>query len=214
MENALGGPIDRTLTIENIRQIVAEFSDESEFAGLKHKGAMLGERNNRDRWRVERSKDVAAFANARGGLMILGVRDAKADASAGQLEPFATAEADPAALIEDNRKAVREVTAPVPGFGIFPVHDPDNGTFYIVCVVPPSAIAPHAVKQPGDAPGSTFGSIDRPGCFSQPRRTLDRHRHRWRCRRLSNPFRHRSSRHAVRHHDGPQTMPRNVASRR
>jgi hypothetical protein len=150
MEQALGRPIDRTMTVEHVRQIVAEFSDESEFVDLKRKGAMLGERNSRDRWRVERSKDVAAFANARGGVMIFGVRDAKAVGPGEQLEPFTVVEADPAELIEDTRKAVREVTSPVPGFDIFPVHDPADKAFYLVCVVPPSAAAPHAVKQPGD----------------------------------------------------------------
>jgi len=150
MENALGGPIDRTMTVEHVRKIVDEFSDESEFVDLKRKGAMLGERESRDRWRIERGKDVAALANARGGVMIFGVRDAKAVDPGEQLEPFTAGEVDPTDVIEDTFKAVREVTSPAPGFDIFPVHDHDDGTFYLICVVPPSAAAPHAVRQPGD----------------------------------------------------------------
>ncbi|HUH69154.1 MAG TPA: ATP-binding protein [Mycobacterium sp.] len=150
MEDALGGPIDHSMTVEKVRQIVAEFSDESEFVDFKSKGAMLGERSNRNRWRVERSKDVAAFANARGGVIVFGVRDAKAAGPGDRLEPFTTREAEPGELIEDSRKAVREVTTPIPGFDMFPVHDQDASEFYIICVVPPSAAAPHAVKTPGD----------------------------------------------------------------
>lgn len=153
MEDALGGPIHRSITVDQLLRIVDEFPDESEFIDFKRKHALLSERGNRDRWRVERSKDVAAFANARGGVMIFGVRDANAAEPGDRLEPFTTGEADPGVLIEDVRRAVREVTAPVPGFDVFPVHDHDVETFYLVCVVPPSIAAPHAVRVPGDGRG-------------------------------------------------------------
>lgn len=150
MEAALGGPIDHTITVEKVRQIAQEFTDESEFVDLKSKGTMLGKRKNRTVWRLEMGKDIAAFANARGGVLIFGVEDAKSAGPNERLNPFTPEDVDPVALIEDTRKAVREVTAPIPGFDMFPVRDPDDDTFYLICVVPPSASAPHAVRDPGD----------------------------------------------------------------
>ncbi len=151
MEDALGGAVDRTITIEKVRQLANEFTDESEFVELKSKGTMLGKRKNRDVWRLEMGKDIAAFANARGGVLIFGVEDAKSAGPDMRLKPFTPDEVDPAELIEDTRKAIREVTAPLPDYDIFPVRDNADDTFYLICVVPPSASAPHAVRQPGDS---------------------------------------------------------------
>ena len=149
MENALGGAIDKSMAIGQLRQLVDEFSTESEFVDFKSKGALLRGQGGRSEWRFECGKDVAAFANARGGVLIYGVRDAKATGEGGeQLDPFAVGEADPADLEANFRRAVREVTAPVPGFEMFPVTDADS--FYMVCVVPPSVAAPHAATMPGD----------------------------------------------------------------
>lgn len=156
MEAALGGPIDRSLTAEKIRQIADEFSSEAEFIDFKAKHTLIPntddrkpDKASRNKWRFECGKDVAAFANARGGVLIYGVRDLKnIEMSSEQLAPFSTDEGDPADLEEKFRRAVREVTAPVPGFDIFPVFDGD--AFYMVCVVPPSVAAPHAVTMPGD----------------------------------------------------------------
>jgi predicted HTH transcriptional regulator len=149
MENALGGAIDKSMAIGQLRQLVDEFSTESEFVDFKSKGALLRGQGGRSEWRFECGKDVAAFANARGGVLIYGVRDAKATGEGGeQVDPFAVGEADPADLEANFRRAVREVTAPVPGFEMFPVTDADS--FYMVCVVPPSVAAPHAATMPGD----------------------------------------------------------------
>jgi Putative DNA-binding domain len=148
MENALGGPVDRTMTAEQVRRLVDEFGAESEFVDFKRKGAMLGGHTNRDKWRFECGKDVAAFANARGGVLIYGVRDAKTAEGDDQLDPFTAGEVDPGDLEDKFRRAVREVTAPVPGYDMFPVHDTDS--FYMIGVVPPSTSAPHAVTMPGD----------------------------------------------------------------
>lgn len=154
MEAALGGPIDQSITVEKVRQIVEEFPAESEFVDFKAKHTLLAQfsksdRGGRDKWRFECGKDVAAFANARGGVLIYGVRDLKnAEKSSKQLDPFAGGEADPADLEEEFRRAVREITSPVPGFEMFAVFDEDE--FYMVCVVPPSAMAPHAATMPGD----------------------------------------------------------------
>ena len=149
MENVLGGAIGKSMTVDQLRQLVDEFISESEFVDFKSKRALLPEQGNRSKWRFECGKDVAAFANARGGVLIYGVRDAKATEESGeQLDPFAVGEADPADLEEKFRRAVREVTAPVPGFEMFPVTDADS--FYMVCVVPPSVAAPHAATMPGD----------------------------------------------------------------
>ncbi|WP_131809768.1 helix-turn-helix domain-containing protein [Mycolicibacterium fortuitum] len=163
MEDALGGPVDRSITVEKVRQIAQEFTDESEFVDLKSKGTMLGKRKNRDLWRLEMGKDIAAFANARGGVLIFGVEDAKSAGPCERLKPFTPDEVDPGELIEDTRKAIREVTAPLPDYDIFQVRDPDDETFYVVCVVPPSASAPHAVRQPGDGRNGLFYPSRAPG---------------------------------------------------
>jgi predicted HTH transcriptional regulator len=83
------------MTVARVHQIVAEFSVESEFVDFKHKGTLLSDRADRDKWRVECGKDVATFANARGGVLIFGVRDAKAADPGDQLDPFTADEADP-----------------------------------------------------------------------------------------------------------------------
>ncbi|MGU3652857.1 AlbA family DNA-binding domain-containing protein [Mycolicibacterium sp. A43C] len=155
MEDALGGPIDQSMTAEKVRRIVEEFPAESEFVDFKAKHTLMTkvlklDRAGRDKWRFERGKDIAAFANARGGVLIFGVRDLKNVESGGsQLDPFTNGEAEPADLEEQFRRAVREVTAPVPRFEMFPVHDGDE--FFMVCVVPPSIAAPHAATMPGDS---------------------------------------------------------------
>lgn len=154
MEAALGGPIDQSMTVEKVRQIVDEFAAESEFVDFKAKHTLLTkvpkpDKASRDKWRFECGKDTAAFANARGGVLIYGVRDLKnTETSSKQLDPFTAGEADPADLEEKFRRAVRETTAPVPGFEMFAVYDED--AFFMVCVVPPSATAPHAATMPGD----------------------------------------------------------------
>jgi hypothetical protein len=149
MENALGGAMGKSMTVDQLRQLVDEFSSESEFVDFKSKWSLMPEQGNRNKWCFECGKDVAAFANGRGGVLIYGVRDAKVTDEGGeQLDPFAVCEADPADLEEKFRRAVREVTAPAPGFEMFPVTESDS--FYMVCVVPPSVAAPHAVTMPGD----------------------------------------------------------------
>ncbi|MBF9316582.1 ATP-binding protein [Mycobacteroides chelonae] len=149
MESALGGAVDRSMTPESLRRVVVEFSGEAEFVDLKRKGALLGSHSVRDEWRFECGKDVASFANARGGVLIWGVRDAKSvESEDKQLEPFEAEEAIPGDLEDKFRRAVREVTAPPPAFDIFPVYE--GASYYMVCVVPPSAAAPHAVTMPGD----------------------------------------------------------------
>jgi predicted HTH transcriptional regulator len=114
MEDALGGPVDRSITVERVRQLARAFTDESEFVDLKSKGTMLGKRKNRDVWRLEMGKDISAFANAHGGVLIFGVEDAKSAGPSERLRPFTPDDVDPVELIEDTRKAIREVTAPSP----------------------------------------------------------------------------------------------------
>jgi predicted HTH transcriptional regulator len=133
MEAALGGPIDQSMTVEKVRQIVDEFTAESEFVDFKAKHTLFTkaaelDKAGRDKWRFECGKDVAAFANARGGVLIYGVHDRKnTETNSRQLDPFIGGEADPADLEEKFRRAVREITAPVPGFEIFAVYDATCG---------------------------------------------------------------------------------------
>lgn len=102
----------------------------------------------------EFGKDVAALANHRGGLLILGVREI--DGVATELKPYSgtTAEAEETRL----RQAVLNHVAPQPATVFVPVPatvgGPSGtttaGAFYLVIVVLPSPRAPHAVTALGD----------------------------------------------------------------
>jgi hypothetical protein len=64
MEAALGGPIDQSITVEKVRQIVDEFPAESEFVDYKAKHTLFTkvpkpDKASRDKWRSECGKDVA-----------------------------------------------------------------------------------------------------------------------------------------------------------
>lgn len=162
MEAALGGVVDESMTVDQLRRLVDEFRGESEFVDFKSRWSLLSAQGDRNKWRFECGKDIAAFANARGGVLVYGVRDLKATVDGGdQMDPFPIGEADPTDLEEKFRRAVREVTAPVPGFEMFPVTDSDG--FCMVCVVPPSAAAPHAVTMPGDGRGGLVYPRRSPG---------------------------------------------------
>ncbi len=139
-----------SLTEASVRSWVEGLSEESEL--LEFKAADAFDANRRDRkpngWTQmqERAKDVAAFANGRGGLIVLGVNDVAASSSVseeGRLQPLDPDRID--AAIEQYRKDMSAYAQPTPLFDMFTV-PAANGRSYVVVVVPPSVQAPHAVR--------------------------------------------------------------------
>lgn len=93
-----------------------------------------------DQGKHELSKDVAAMANMRGGVILLGIH---ADAgTAAQLTPFRLEEAEELRM----RQLLASSVAPVPTFEIHPVtSDGTTGAGYYLLVVARTSAAPHAV---------------------------------------------------------------------
>lgn len=95
--------------------------------------------------REELAKDIAAFANATGGVIIVGVADDKKTAL-----PTRAVETS----IEDRilrwiRETASTNIAPLPNFDIVPVPSHNNpASGFIIIAVPRSAAAPHAVFDP------------------------------------------------------------------
>ncbi|GAA1836000.1 hypothetical protein GCM10009795_096480 [Nocardioides hankookensis] len=93
----------------------------------------------------EFAKDVCAFANHMGGLLLIGIKDA-ADVAV-EATPTVT---DPVALEQRLRRAVLNYASPVPQFQCIPIPAAAGG-HYMAIIVPPSPAAPHAVR---GAPGN------------------------------------------------------------
>ena len=141
----------------------------------------LGESENLDfKKRLNKSapdiaKDVSAFANRSGGLLIYGVADdGKGNPAA--IEPFDVDEVD---ILDYFKKTVWRSTAPpVPNVEAIPVLGAD-GLGLMIVVVPASSMAPHGVAVSGDAYVSFF---QRDGANCQPMRESDierQYRARW-----------------------------------
>jgi len=110
-----------------------------EDADLDFKETLYG---NGDSERREFAADIAAMANDRGGLLVIGVRD-EADVAV-KLTPV------PLGPAEEGRMRAMGAgnLAPFAPFEILPVEaaDPPGHRYYLV-VVPPSADRPHAVRK-------------------------------------------------------------------
>lgn len=150
----LGGPLEASgLTAASIEGLPAAQAREGEHLEFKRKpqasapgssstgGAVQG-------WRAEQewAKDVCQFANARGGVLIFGVRENQGLA----VRTVATV-VDVDGLEGRLRTALANYSQPVPKFDLLAVDD-GSGLHYIVVVVPPSGQAPHAVTD-GQGPG-------------------------------------------------------------
>jgi hypothetical protein len=93
--------------------------------------------------RAELAKDICAFANRVGGVLVLGVADVKGVASA--VRPLETVGDADARHIHD---VVLSWCAPVPDVEVIIVAD-QTGDGFLLISVPASARAPHAVAEPG-----------------------------------------------------------------
>jgi hypothetical protein len=100
---------------------------------------------NSDQERREFAGDIAAMANDRGGLIVIGIRD----------ENDVAAEATPVELVDGEEGRLRQTAAgdlaPYAPFDIRVVEtsdDPERG--YYLLIVPPSPLRPHAVRKGRD----------------------------------------------------------------
>ncbi|WP_127480199.1 helix-turn-helix domain-containing protein [Nocardioides pantholopis] len=153
VEAVLGVPVDETTlstdVLQHVVDIAAREGEQLDFKSKPHlpeKGpspalSTAGEVLEKG-WSAEQefAKDVCAFANHMGGLMLVGVRDEEEVA----VEVMAPPVTDPGALEQRLRQALVNYAAPVPRFQCIPIAE--SGGFYLAIVVPASITAPHAVR--------------------------------------------------------------------
>lgn len=94
-----------------------------------------------DAGRAEAAKDIAAFANAQGGLIVIGVQEADGRATA--LAPWEVTEGDELRV----REIVTERVVPYVDVAVRRVASDDPLRGYMLIAVPQSADAPHAVRR-------------------------------------------------------------------
>ncbi len=88
--------------------------------------------------------DVAAMANARGGLLVYGVRENRSTSGAEELRPIDISDA---AVRGFRSKLYARLNPPIPGLVVAPIPDPESdGTIGVLVVqVPESPESPHVV---------------------------------------------------------------------
>jgi hypothetical protein len=134
LEQLLGGPIDDTLTYTQVKGLIPSTTEGPD---LDFKRDTYG---NSDSSKKELCSDVAALANAGGGILILGMDE----------DDQGRAAADPGvSTSDDERRRLRQTVVgnvqPTPTFDVIRVEDPARpGTGFLVIWVARSAGAPHA----------------------------------------------------------------------
>jgi Putative DNA-binding domain len=116
---------------------VARLIGQTEEFDLEFKVQMYG---GSDADRAEAAKDVAAFANYQGGVIIIGVSDS--DGVATSVAPWDVSEADELRI----REIVTERVVPYIDLTIQRVASQDASGGYLLVTVPGSSDAPHAVR--------------------------------------------------------------------
>jgi hypothetical protein len=147
LESIFGGPLDDAgITESSLQRLVDE--DIAENDQLDFKAGSYGpSARSRPAWTDEQelAKDVAAFANCRGGVILLGVEDQLGAAS--NLRPLSVV---PEVEERRLRQALRNYQAPLADCTFVWVRA-SAGAWYVAVVVPPSKRSPHAVLgDPGD----------------------------------------------------------------
>jgi predicted HTH transcriptional regulator len=100
-----------------------------------------------DRGREELAKDISAFANHRGGLLIIGMAE-----NNGVPSKVLDVDLDDARLRHIRQVIVSNTAPPVP-YEPIAVHNPDApGTGFLLLAVPRSPAGPHAVTAPASRP--------------------------------------------------------------
>ena len=139
VEDLLGASLTNDLTDEHFERLVAASSAETDdldfkvdlYEGIKGK--------------AELAKDVAAFANHVGGVIIIGIAEVKGRAS----------KVLPVGGVDDGEvRRVRSIVAdrvhPFPPFDVLACRSAIPGKGFLVIVVARSPIAPHAVSDPSN----------------------------------------------------------------
>ena len=144
----IGGPLDPSgINGESLRLLVDEATSESEQLEFKLE-SYSRTRGPRGDWTTEQefAKDVAAFANARGGLLVVGV--AEQDGVATSIHPLELPDGQEG---EERRlrTALANHQAPLADCQFVWVTLAEGGVVLAV-VVPPSRRSPHAVTAPSD----------------------------------------------------------------
>lgn len=140
IEALLGEPINGHLRHEHLQRLVDEGVAEDEDLDFK-----------REMWpatpdgRAELAKDVAALANRRGGLLVVGIATASDKAS--KLMPWPVGDAD----LRHLRSVVAAQVHPLPDLETLVVPGDEDGLGFLLVVIPRSPQAPHAISRPGDA---------------------------------------------------------------
>lgn len=128
----------RALTMDLVRRAVAERVAEREDLDWKevlpkHPGS----------WREEFSKDVAAMANAGGGMIVYGVAEDRSTSEAAAVNDVGPITDN--TLREMRAAAFSGITPPVLGLQLVPVEDPENGESVLALLIPASDDSPHLV---------------------------------------------------------------------
>ncbi|MFB8089611.1 helix-turn-helix domain-containing protein [Streptomyces sp. NPDC055992] len=135
VEDLLGRRLDE-VDYQSIVDLVG-VPEAAESEDLDYKQAHYG---HDERGREELAKDVTAFANHTGGLLIIGMAETK-----GVPSKAFDVDLDDARL-RHIRQVVLSNTAPPVPYESIPVHNPDApGTGFLLLVVPRSPASPHAV---------------------------------------------------------------------
>lgn len=138
LEDLLGGRLD-VLRYKDVAELVGN-ADAAEGEDLDYKQAHYA---NEDKGKEELAKDVAAFANHVGGLLILGMAEAKG-------VPSKVMDVD----LDDRyfrhiRQVIAANTAPPVPYEPIAVPNPDSpGNGFLLLAVPRSPLGPHAVTAP------------------------------------------------------------------
>ena len=143
LETLFGGPIDDTLTFEQVMGLIPNAGESPDLDFKQETYVTSG--NGGQKGTKNLCGDVAAMANAGGGVIVLGVQEDDHARAKGYL---------PVDTSDDERRRLHQTVYgnvfPAPVFDIVPVEDPaDVGHGFLVIWVARSAGAPHAFSPQG-----------------------------------------------------------------
>jgi hypothetical protein len=143
LETLFGGPIDETLTFGQVAGLVPNAGEGPDLDFKQETYVTSG--NGGQKGTKDLCGDVAAMANAAGGVIVLGMEEDDHARAKGHL---------PVDTSDDERRRLRQTVygnvLPAPTFDIIPVEDPANhGHGFLVIWIARSAGAPHAFSPQG-----------------------------------------------------------------
>lgn len=136
-----GAPVE-ALTAQHVLGAVAQKVPEA--ADLDWKQELYGSRGEN---KQELAKDVAALANATGGILVLGVAEESSSSAADMVKPVVLSDAETERMQKICQYTIRPF---LPGVRIFPLPIDGGDTGFYVIAVPRSPDAPHAILRGND----------------------------------------------------------------